>query len=210
MLARWLRSQGYQAVVTREPGGPFIAERIRKLLLDVRHRRMSPWAELLLMEAARAQHVSEIIEPALDQGLAVICDRFADSSIAYQGWGRGLDLDTIDRLNRIAAQDVWPDLTIILDLPVDDGLKRASGRGRRLDRMESQQRAFHQRVRRGFRQLAKLEPWRVKLLDGAQPPDVVQAAVRQLVSVKLEAGFPLSKPGVHEKNKTKRIGQPKP
>lgn len=203
MLARWLRSEGRRVVVTREPGGPFIAERIRRLLLDVRHRRMSPMAELLLLEAARAQHVGEVIAPALRRGAVVLCDRFADSSTAYQGYGRGLDLEAVDRLNRTAAQGAWPDLTVVLDLPAEEGLRRAAGRRRRLDRMESQQRAFHQRVRRGFRQLAELEPWRVKLLDGAQPPDVVQAAVRQLVSHKLRSGNPLRKPGIQEKSNTR-------
>lgn len=198
MLARWLRSQGVKVVVTREPGGPFIAERIRRLLLDVRHRRMSPMAELLLLEAARAQHVEEVVAPALARGEAVLCDRFADSSTAYQGFGRGLDLEAVDRLNRTAAGGVWPDLTIVLDLPAEEGLRRAAGRRRRLDRMESQQRAFHQKVRRGFRQLAAQEPWRVKLLDGTQLPDVVQAAVRQLVASRLSGGRSIRKPGIRE------------
>lgn len=206
MLARWLKSQGHQVVVTREPGGPFIAEKIRRLLLDVRHRRMSPVAELLLLEASRAQHVAEVVAPALRRGAVVLCDRFADSSTAYQGYGRGMDLGKVDSLNRTAAQGAWPDLTLVLDVPVDEGLRRAAGRRRRLDRMESQQRDFHQRVRRGFRQLAKQEPWRVKLLDGTQLPDVVQAAVRQLVQSKLRAGKSIKKPGMHEKVKSDRTG----
>jgi dTMP kinase len=207
MLARWLGSQGSKVVVTREPGGPFIAEKIRRLLLDVRHRRMSPVAELMLLEAARAQHVAEVVAPALRRGAVVLCDRFADSSTAYQGYGRGMDTGTVDTMNRTASQGTWPDLTIVLDLPVEEGLRRAAGRRRRLDRMESQQRAFHQRVRRGFRELAEQEPWRVKLLDGAQLPDVVQAAVRQLVSARLGAGFPLRKPGIHEKVRSGRKGE---
>ncbi len=197
-------------VVTREPGGPFIAEKIRRLLLDVRHRRMSPMAELLLLEAARAQHVVEVIAPALRRGAVVLCDRFADSSTAYQGYGRGMDLEKVDSLNRTAAQGAWPDLTLVLDVPVAEGLRRAAGRRRSLDRMESQQRAFHQRVRRGFRRLAELEPWRVKLLDGTQLPDVVQAAARQLVSAKLGVGFTLRKPGSHEKAGSARTGKPIP
>lgn len=198
MLARWLRSHGSKVVVTREPGGPFIAEKIRRLLLDVRHRRMSPMAELLLLEASRAQHVSEVIAPALRRGAVVLCDRFADSSTAYQGHGRGLDLETVDRLNRTAAQGAWPDLTIVLDLPVGEGFSRARGRRRGLDRMESEDRRFHQKVRRGFQAMARAEPWRVKLLDGAQFPDVVQAAVRQLVLSKLRAGKSIRKPGKQE------------
>lgn len=206
MLAGWLRSRGHQVVVTREPGGPFIAEKIRRLLLDVRHRRMSPVAELMLLEAARAQHVAEVVAPALRRGAVVLCDRFADSSSAYQGYGRGMDLEEVDYLNRIAAQGAWPDMTIVLDLPVEEGLRRAAGRRRRLDRMESQQQAFHQRVRRGFRQLAQQEPWRVKLLDGTQLPDVVQAAVRQLVVSKLAGGYHIRKSGIHGKGRYQQIG----
>ncbi len=186
MLARWLRSQGLEVVVTREPGGPFIAERIRRLLLDVRHRDMAPLAELLLLEASRAQHVRQVIAPALGRGAVVLCDRFADSSYAYQGHGRGLDPAMVDSLNRTAAQGTWPDLTIVLDLPVEEGLRRAAGRRRALDRMESQELRFHRRVRRGYLTLASAEPWRVKALDGTQLPDVIQAAVRQLVSHKLD------------------------
>ena len=206
MLARWLKSRGHQVVVTREPGGPFIAEKIRRLLLDVRNRHMDGLAELLLLEASRAQHVAQVIRPALARGATVLCDRFADSSTAYQGHGRGLDLETVDRLNRTASQDAWPDLTMVLDLPVKEGLRRATGRGRALDRMESQEKRFHQRVREGYRKMAAAEPGRIKLLDGTQLPDVVQAAVRQLVAAKLGTGFPLRKPGIHEKVKSEKIG----
>ncbi len=163
--------------------------------MDVRHQRMSPLTELLLLEAARAQHVAEVIAPALGQKAIVLCDRFVDSSVAYQGYGRGQERRTIDHLNRIAAQGICPDLTIVLDLPVEQGLRRAAGRRRTLDRMERQRRQFHQRVRRGYLDLARDEPWRVKVLDGSQLPDVVQAAVRQLVSAKLRSGNPLRKPG---------------
>jgi dTMP kinase len=210
MLARWLRTQGLKVVVTREPGGPFIAEKIRRLLLDVRHRKMSPLAELMLLEASRAQHVDEVVAPALRQGAVVLCDRFADSSAAYQGYGRGLDLGTVDSLNRIASRGAWPDLTLLLDVPVEQGLRRASGRGRALDRMESQEKRFHRRVRQGYRRLASSEPWRIKLLDGTQPPDVVQAAVRQLVVSKLAESNSIRKPGIHEKVRSDRTEKPMP
>lgn len=181
MLARWLRGRGHTVLLTREPGGPGISEKIRRILLDARHHAMHPLTELLLLEASRAQHVAEVIAPALRRGAVVICDRFADSSTAYQGYGRGLDLALVDRLNRDAAGGCWPDLTIVVDVPVATGFTRAARRRRRLDRMESQERAFHRRVRGGFRALAEREPGRIKLLDGTFPPDVVQAAVRQLV-----------------------------
>jgi len=185
LLARWLKSRGRTVVVTREPGGPFISEKIRHLLLDIRNRHMAGLTELLLLEAARAQHVAEVIAPALRRGAVVLCDRFADSSTAYQGYGRGLGLATVDPLNRIAAGGAWPDLTIVLDLPVALGFQRAAKRRRAFDRMESQEKKFHQRVRQGYKDLAAREPGRVKLLDASQPPDVVQAAVRQLVATKL-------------------------
>jgi dTMP kinase len=186
MLARWLKSRGFKVLLTREPGGPGISEQIRKLLLDCRNHHMDPMTELLLLQAARAQHVAQVIKPALEKGVIVLCDRFADSSTAYQGYGRGLSLEMVNTLNRIAVGGVWPRLTLVFDLPVEAGLQRASKRRRALDRMESQQRAFHQRVRRGFREIVKHEPERVKLLDGGQAPDVVQAAVRQLVWSRLK------------------------
>jgi dTMP kinase len=194
LLAAWLRGRGHAVLLTREPGGPGISEKIRRILLDARHHAMHPLTELLLLEASRAQHVAEVIAPALRRGAVVICDRFADSSTAYQGHGRGLDLGMVDRLNRAAAGDVWPALTLVVDVPVDVGFSRAAGRKRRFDRMESQQRAFHRRVRAGFRALAEREPARVKLLDGTFTPDVVQAAVRQLVWSRLAPGKTIRKP----------------
>ncbi|MBI4726387.1 dTMP kinase [candidate division TA06 bacterium] len=181
LLAKWLKSQGHQVVVTREPGGPPIAEKIRKVLLDSRNHHMSPLAELLLLQASRAQHLAQVIIPALKTGKIVICDRFADSSTAYQGYGRGMDLEMVKQLNQIAVDGCWPKLTLVFDLPVELGFSRAAGRKRALDRMEQQQKAFHRKVRRGFLAIAKADPARVKVLDGSQLPDVIQAAVRQLV-----------------------------
>lgn len=184
-LARWLADQGWKVVVTREPGGTAIAEKIRRVLLDKNNRRLSPMAELLLLEASRAQHVHEVIAPALARGAVVLCDRFADSSTAYQGYGRGLELRIIEELNRIATAGVWPDLTLVLDLPPEVGFKRVRRRRRALDRMERQERIFHHRVRKGYLEMAKKEPHRVKVLNARELPDVVQAAVRQLVNQRL-------------------------
>jgi dTMP kinase len=188
LLAAWLKARGHRVALTREPGGPYISEKIRKILLDARHHEMQPMTELLLLEASRAQHMAEVIAPALKRGQVVICDRFADSSTAYQGYGRKMDHDLVDRLNRIATGGLWPGLTLVIDLPVDVGFSRAAKRKRSFDRMESQERQFHQRVRNGFRALARSEPSRVKLLDGRFPPDVIQAAVRQLVLARLAPG----------------------
>lgn len=180
-LAGWLKARGYRVLVTREPGGPPIAEKIRRVLLDSRNHHMSPLTELLLLQASRAQHLEQVIIPALKSGKVVICDRFADSSTAYQGYGRGMDLEMVNRLNQIAVDGFWPKLTLVFDLPVEQGFARAAGRKRAFDRMEKQEKTFHQKVRKGFQAIAKADPGRVKLLDGSQLPDVIQAAVRQLV-----------------------------
>lgn len=186
LLAKWLKSRGHQVIVTREPGGTPLAEKIRKVLLDSRNHQMSPLTELLLLQASRAQHLDQVIIPALKAGKIVVCDRFADSSTAYQGYGRGMDLEMVKQLNQIAVDGCWPGLTLVFDLPVEQGFARAAKRKRALDRMEKQERAFHQKVRRGFKEIAKAEPARVKVLDGSFPPDVIQAAVRQLVYNRLK------------------------
>ncbi|MDO9391826.1 MAG: dTMP kinase [bacterium] len=186
LLAKWLKSRGHQVIVTREPGGTPLAEKIRKVLLDSRNHSMSPLTELLLLQASRAQHLVQVIIPALKAGKIVVCDRFADSSTAYQGYGRGMDLEMVKQLNQIAVDGCWPGVTLVFDLPVEQGFARAAKRKRALDRMEKQERAFHQKVRRGFLSIAKAEPARVKVLDGSFPPDVIQAAVRQLVHNRLK------------------------
>jgi len=186
LLAKWLKSRGHQVIITREPGGTPLAEKIRKVLLDSRNHQMSPLTELLLLQASRAQHLAQVIIPALKAGKIVVCDRFADSSTAYQGYGRGMDLEMVKQLNQIAVDGCWPSLTLVFDLPVEQGFARAAKRKRALDRMEQQQKAFHQKVRRGFQAIAKADPARVKVLDGSFPPDVIQAAVRQLVHNRLK------------------------
>lgn len=181
LLENWLKAQGFKVVLTREPGGPSISEKIRRILLDNRNRGMSELTELLLLQASRVQHLSQVIVPALKAGKVVICDRFADSSTAYQGYGRGMDLKMVKALNQFAVDGFWPKLTLVLDLPVEKGFSRAKCRRRNFDRMETQALKFHRRVRQGFKAIAKADPERVKLLDGSQPPDVIHAAVRQLV-----------------------------
>ncbi len=181
LLESWLKAQGFKVVLTREPGGPSISEKIRRILLDNRNKGMSDLTELLLLQASRVQHLSQVIVPALKAGTVVICDRFADSSTAYQGYGRGMDLKMVKALNQFAVDGFWPKLTLVLDLPVEKGFSRAKGRCRNFDRMETQALKFHRRVRQGFKAIAKADPERVKLLDGSQSPDVIHAAVRQLV-----------------------------
>ncbi|HIJ96768.1 MAG TPA: dTMP kinase [Desulfuromonadales bacterium] len=179
---------GYDTVSTREPGGCPIADKIRTILLDAENRAMSPLAELMLYDAARAQHVSEIIAPALSSGKIVLCDRFCDATIAYQSFGRGLDRALIDGLNRLACQGVTPDLTVLIDCDPTIGLTRARSRieacsGPREERFELEALAFHERVRNGYRQLAADAPERFIIVDGSQSiAELFSAISTQLVA----------------------------
>jgi len=177
-LKKYLIQKGIPCKVTREPGGCPIGEKIRKILLNPDHREMVPLSELLLYEAARAQHVKEVIEPFLKKGGVVLCDRFSDATIAYQGYGRKIDLRWIERLNHFSSRGIKPDVTFLLDCPSDVGLKRALKRNRTLkqekeERFEKEKIQFHQRVRKGYLALAKKEPRRVKVVDTRQGEDNV-------------------------------------
>lgn len=185
-LAESLAKMGYPVVVTREPGGCSIAEQIRAILLDAGNRAMVPLAELLLYAAARAQHVEEVIRPALDSGKIVICDRFTDATAAYQGYGRSLDLELIGGLNRLATGGVVPDLTILLDCPEEVGLSRAMARinateGAREERFEQESLAFHRMVREGYLRLAAAETERYLILDGTRGIAETASAVAEAV-----------------------------
>lgn len=172
-LSEQLVQRGHQVLSTREPGGCNIADKIRSILLDPCNVDLYPTAELLLYAAARAQHVSEVIRPALTAGKLVLCDRYTDATLSYQGMGRGLDMTQINKLNRIAAQGATPDLTILIDLPADVGLARALAREKAAQdssegRFEREQLVFHQRVRKGYLALAEAEPERFRKIDGEQ------------------------------------------
>ena len=184
-LAERLRAQGIEVVLTREPGGTPLAERIRDVLLTPGDEPMNPDTELLLVFAARAQHLAEVIRPALARGAVVICDRFTDSTYAYQGGGRGLSMERITALETFVQGDLRPDLTLLFDLPVEVGMARASARGR-LDRFELEGQAFFDAVRSAFLQRAKAEPTRYYLLDAAQPLSQVQQAIDALLPTLLE------------------------
>lgn len=181
-----LQARGFEVVVTREPGGTPLAERIRELLLNAKDEPLAPETELLLMFAARAQHVREVVQPALQRGAFVLSDRFTDSSYAYQGDGRGLDKTWIDALERRAV-GLKPGLTLLLDLDVREGRARTAGRDLWPDRIESEQDDFFERVREGFRKRAAAEPQRFRLIDAAQSPAQVAAAVSAAVSQWLDA-----------------------
>ncbi len=183
--AAFLRESGREVVTTREPGGTPIADRIREVLLDRSSVGMDPVCELMLYAASRAQHVAEIIRPALAAGRIVLCDRFSDSTTAYQGFGRGLATEEITTLNRSATGDVAPDLTILIDLPVKVGLSRARKRvdanGGEEGRFEDEAVAFHQRVRDGFLKLAATDAGRFETVDGTGTPDEVFARIQAVL-----------------------------
>lgn len=182
-LARWLRRRGYAVWVTREPGGTRLGEQVRRLLMG--SRRLTPWTELLLFQAARAQHVAEVIRPRLRRaaapaarGTVVLCDRFADSTMAYQGYGLGLDRGLVAAITRAATGGLTPDLTVILDAPAAAGLRRA----RRRQRMERRGVGFQRRVRAGFRVIARREAGRCRLIRVQPTPAATQALIQSVVT----------------------------
>ncbi|WP_369990450.1 dTMP kinase [Pseudomonas xanthosomatis] len=184
-LAERLREQGIDVVMTREPGGTPLAERIRELLLAPSDETMAADTELLLMFAARAQHLAEVIRPALARGAVVLCDRFTDATYAYQGGGRGLSVERIATLESFVQGALRPDLTLVFDLPVEVGLARAAARGR-LDRFEQEGQGFFEAVRQAYLQRAAQHPQRYSLLDAAQSLDAVQRSIDALLPGILE------------------------
>jgi dTMP kinase len=185
LLTQWLQSLGHEVVATREPGGTPLAEEIRDLLMVPREERIAPLTELLLYQAARAQHVHGVIQPALERGAVVLCDRFVDSTTAYQGAGRTLSATTVSQLNRLAADGVWPDLTLVFDLPVEDGLQRARDRGSD-DRMMEETLTFHRQIRDAFQHLAKEEPDRITMVDASLSREAVLEALKERITALLQ------------------------
>ncbi|MDF3864140.1 dTMP kinase [Pseudomonas denitrificans (nom. rej.)] len=184
-LAERLRERGIEVQLTREPGGTPLAERIRELLLDPSDEQMAVDTELLLVFAARAQHIAQVIRPALERGAVVLCDRFTDATYAYQGGGRGLPVERIAQLENFVQGGLRPDLTLVFDLPVEIGLSRAAARGR-LDRFEQEGRAFFEAVRNTYLDRAHAEPGRYHILDAAQSLAEVQRDLDKLLPALLE------------------------
>ncbi len=180
LLSEYLEAKGTECVLTREPGGTRVSEEIRGILLDRANAGMSYTAEALLYAAARAQLVAEVIKPALNEGKAVLCDRFVDSSAVYQGMARGLGVEEIYTLNEFALDGIRPELTIHLDLSAEEGLRRKTKQAE-LDRMESEPDSFHRLVAEGYRELAKLEPERIKTIDASLPVEEIQEMIRGFV-----------------------------
>lgn len=189
-LAQHLAYAGHQVLLTREPGGCPIADKIRTILLDADNRGMVPLTELLLYAAARAQHVAEVIAPALESGAIVLCDRFTDATVAYQHSGRGIDRPTIDALNSLACQSVRPDLTVLMDCDVATGLARAKSRieaasGPREERFELEALTFHQHVRDGYLQMATEEPERFLMVNASGTIDEISERITAQVQERL-------------------------
>ncbi len=185
LLADHLAQAGHDVLLAREPGGTSIGDQIRQVLFALENKGMSPETEFLLFSASRAQLVRQVLRPHLARGGLVVCDRFADSSLAYQGHGHGLDLEMVQAVTRLATGGLRPDLTVLLDLPAEAGLarRRHAGRWNRLDDYDL---AFHQRVRQAFLELAAAEPERWVMVDAEPSLDEVQAELRKLVTARLE------------------------
>lgn len=181
LAEKYLTELGYRVKKLREPGSTDLAENIRAILLN-KKTKMSDLTELFLYEAARAEITTREIAPALAEGTIVLCDRFYDSTTAYQGYGRGLDIRMVRALHKVAVGDIQPDLTIVIDVDINTARERM---GRARDRLESLPIKFHQRVRTGFLEIARKESRRVKLVDGTQSPDIVFKAVKKLLNRKL-------------------------
>jgi dTMP kinase len=190
-LLHYLTNNGRPATLTREPGGTPIGDQVRKILLNPANKLLDPTAELLLYAASRAQHLREVIRPALDAGRVVLCDRFSDATLAYQGYGRGLSIATIRELDHIVTAGLRPRLTVLLDIDAATGVGRARGRNTREGlhgeaRFEDEDLSFHNRVRNGYLDLAKQESGRIRIIDAARTPEEVQEDVRKIVDEVLE------------------------
>lgn len=185
LLAEYIEELGFPVLMTREPGGTMIGEQVRQCLHDVANKTMTAEAEVLLYSASRAQLVQEIIKPALARNFVVIGDRFADSTLAYQGYGRQLDLDTLIRITHFATGGLKPDLTLLLDMEVNLGLARRTVGENEINRMDMQVLAFYERVRQGYYQLVTREPERWVIVDANRPVDEVQADLRRQVKSRL-------------------------
>lgn len=174
LLASDLRAKGHEIVLTREPGATRLGQTLRSLLLDCREVKLTPMAEVMLFSADRAQHVAEVIGPALSSGKIVLCDRYLHSTLAYQGYGHGVDMDSLEKVLLFAAQGLLPDLTFILDLDPRTGLHRANRRtAEPIDRFESLELEFHCRVREGFLEMAKQCPEKFVVLDASKKPEEI-------------------------------------
>ncbi len=180
-LASYLRRKRYNVLLTREPGGDNVAEKVRRILLSKTNSEMTDMTELLLYEASRSQLTERTIQPALKEGKIVVCDRYSDSSLAYQGFGRGLSKPMVKYLNRIASFGLVPDLTILVDVPVEISLARKRKERTKKDRLEKEKLVFHRRIREGFLTIARQNRRRIKVVDGSEDIDKTWEKVKRVV-----------------------------
>lgn len=190
MLAEFIRQHGYEVLTTREPGGTSIGDQIRQVIMKLGNTSMHPRTEILLFCAARAQIVEEVLKPALARGVVVISDRYADSTLAYQGYGHGVNLDDLRQLLAFVTGGLKPDLTLLLDVDATVGLQRRQKSGGEWNRLDAYALDFHKRVREGYHELAKAEPQRWETIDAGQSPEMVQSAIQKII----EARIPLASP----------------
>lgn len=186
LLKEYLENEGYDVLITREPGGNRISEAIREIILNKEYEEMSPITEMMLYASARAQLIAQVIGPAIDEGKAVISDRFIDSSLVYQGMARGIGVETVYNVNQVAIGEYMPDVTFMLDLPAEMGIARKKDQ-KELDRMEMQSIEFHKRVAEGYRKLAESFPDRIKTIDATLPIDEICGMIRSRVKALLDA-----------------------
>jgi dTMP kinase len=184
-LAEYLRQQGYAVLETREPGGTEIGDQVRKVIMDLKNKSMFPASEILLFQASRAQLVREVIRPAVAAGRVVLCDRYADSTLAYQGYGHRTDMEQLTRIVDFATGGLKPDLTLYIDIDAEEGLRRRSDGDGEWNRMDDYELEFHKRVRAGYHEMIAAEPDRWVEIDGAQPPEEVQKALQKTVLERL-------------------------
>jgi dTMP kinase len=184
-LAEYLEQKGWKVFKTREPGGSKLGDRIRDLLLDYKHQNITPKTELLLYLASRSQHFQEVILPALEQGKVVLCDRFSEATMAYQGYGRGLELDKIKALLKYVTEGRKPDLTLLLDLEVRQGLMRINSRVTK-DRLERERIEFYDKVRQGYLKLARMNPRQIVVIDASQAFEKVASQIQEIVETFLK------------------------
>jgi dTMP kinase len=190
-LADHIRTLGYKVLLTREPGGTLIGDQIRNILISLENKALTPQAETLLFLAARAQLVREVIQPSLATGVVVLSDRYADATLAYQGYGHGVDLDVLRKLLEFATGGLQPDLKILLDIDVEDGLRRKTDCGE-WNRLDAYSVAFHDRVRKGYHSLVASEPDKWVIIDASQDRDSIQNDLRKAVENALHALHPRS------------------
>jgi dTMP kinase len=181
LLFEYLTKKGYEVILTEEPGGTRIGLKIRELLLSVENREMTSLTELLLYNASRTQHIKEVILPAIKRGAIVITDRFTDSTVAYQGYGRGIDLRLIGSIEKIVTGGLHPDITILLDLDVETGLRRNRGINK-TDRLELEDVKFHKLVRSGYLEIATKEPERIKIIDASESIKQIQNKIIKIIT----------------------------